>query len=120
MPIVVVTAGGTYVVVDGHQRVRCLRRLQRDTVMAVVWEMAEAEALIFRHLLRLILLCGEFLQVCPKDTTLDEWNADLRDISERLTSSCRAVDPESTDKAIEAAETSVDFVKGEATAIAVN
>jgi ParB family transcriptional regulator, chromosome partitioning protein len=39
------------VVVDGHKRVRCLRRLQRDTVAAVVWEMAEAEALIFRHLL---------------------------------------------------------------------
>jgi ParB/RepB/Spo0J family partition protein len=51
MPIVVVTAGSTYVVVDGHKRVRCLRRLQRDTVAAVVWEMAEAEALIFRHLL---------------------------------------------------------------------
>jgi ParB family chromosome partitioning protein len=51
MPIVVVTAGSTYVVVDGHKRVRCLRRLQRDTVAAVVWEMPEAEALIFRHLL---------------------------------------------------------------------
>jgi ParB family chromosome partitioning protein len=51
MPIVVVTAGATYVVVDGHKRVRCLRRLQRDTVAAVVWEMPEAEALILRHLL---------------------------------------------------------------------
>jgi ParB/RepB/Spo0J family partition protein len=50
-PIVVVTAGATYVVVDGHKRVRCLRRLQRDTVAAVVWEMPEADALIFRHLL---------------------------------------------------------------------
>ena len=51
MPIVVVAAGTAYVVVDGHKRVRCLRRLQRDTVVAVVWEMSEAEALIFRHLL---------------------------------------------------------------------
>ncbi|HYN07160.1 MAG TPA: ParB N-terminal domain-containing protein [Vicinamibacterales bacterium] len=51
MPIVVVTAGSAYVVVDGHKRVRCLRRLQRDTVGAVVWEMPEAEALIFRQLL---------------------------------------------------------------------
>lgn len=51
MPIVVVTAGSVYVVVDGHKRVRCLRRLQRDTVGAVVWEMPEAEALIFRQLL---------------------------------------------------------------------
>ncbi|MGH9370135.1 MAG: ParB/RepB/Spo0J family partition protein, partial [Vicinamibacterales bacterium] len=51
MPIVVVTAGATYVVVDGHKRVRCLRRLHCDTVVAVAWEMAESEALIFRHLL---------------------------------------------------------------------
>ena len=51
MPIVVVTAGSAYVVVDGHKRVRCLRRLQRDTVAAVVWEMSEPEALIFRQLL---------------------------------------------------------------------
>jgi ParB-like chromosome segregation protein Spo0J len=50
-PIVVVTAGATYVVVDGYKRVRCLRRLQRDTVAAVVWAMPEAEALIFRQLL---------------------------------------------------------------------
>ena len=52
MPIVVVTAGSAYVVVDGHKRVRCLRRLQHDTVAAVVWEMSEPEALIFRQLLR--------------------------------------------------------------------
>ena len=51
MPIVVVTAGAAYVVVDGHKRVRCLRRLQRDTVAAVVWEMPEPEAMIFRQLL---------------------------------------------------------------------
>jgi ParB family chromosome partitioning protein len=52
MPIVVVTAAPAYVVVDGHKRVRCLRRLQRDTIAAVVWEMPEPEALIFRQLLR--------------------------------------------------------------------
>jgi ParB/RepB/Spo0J family partition protein len=51
IPIVVVTAGAAYVVVDGHKRVRCLRRLQRDTVTAVIWEMPEPEALIFRQLL---------------------------------------------------------------------
>jgi ParB-like chromosome segregation protein Spo0J len=52
MPIVVVHAGAAaHVVVDGHKRVRCLQRLHRDTVQAVLWEMAEAEALIFRHLL---------------------------------------------------------------------
>lgn len=51
-PIVVVTTAATHVVVDGHKRVRCLRRLQRDTVTAVVWEMPEPEALIFRQRLQ--------------------------------------------------------------------
>src|SRR3989442_10759750 len=51
MPIVVVIGGSAYVVVDGHKRVRCLRQLHRDTVAAVMWEMSEADALIFRQLL---------------------------------------------------------------------
>jgi len=50
-PIVVVATSAAYVVVDGHKRVRCLQRLQRDTVAAVIWEMPEPEALIFRQLL---------------------------------------------------------------------
>jgi len=50
MPIVVVASpAGTQVVVDGYKRVRCLHRLHRDTVQAVSWEMAEPDALIFRH-----------------------------------------------------------------------
>jgi hypothetical protein len=35
--------------VDGHKRVRCLKRLHRDRVGGVVWEMSEPEALIFRQ-----------------------------------------------------------------------
>jgi hypothetical protein len=49
---VVVTTNAAYVVVDGQKRVRCLRWLHRDTVLAVVWEMPEAEALTCRQLLR--------------------------------------------------------------------
>ena len=52
MPIVVVTSDARYVVVDGHKRVRCLHRLHRDTVTAVIWDMATGDALIFRHLLQ--------------------------------------------------------------------
>ena len=36
---------GRFVVVDGHKRVRALRRLKRDTVKAVVWEMPASQAL---------------------------------------------------------------------------
>jgi ParB family chromosome partitioning protein len=50
MPIVVVaSAAGQSIVVDGYKRVRCLQRLHRDMVQAVAWEMAEPEALIFRR-----------------------------------------------------------------------
>jgi ParB/RepB/Spo0J family partition protein len=52
MPIVVVSGEALYVVVDGHKRVRCLRRLHRDTVAAVLWDMSACDALIFRHLLQ--------------------------------------------------------------------
>ncbi len=76
-------------------------------------DLVKQEGIIFRHLLRLILLCGEFLQVCPADTTSEEWQADLRDITDRLTASCREVDPTSTDEIIESAR-AADVVEGEA------
>ena len=47
-------------------------------------DLVKQEGIVFRHLLRLILLCGEFAQVCPPETTPEEWQADLRDI-ERTT-----------------------------------
>ena len=53
------------------------------------------------------------MEVCPKDTTPEEWKAELRDLSERLTASCRAVDPTSTDEVIQLAH-AADVVEGEA------
>jgi ParB/RepB/Spo0J family partition protein len=46
-PVIVVRSGtaGHYVVIDGHKRVRALKRLKADMARAVVWEMSEAEAL---------------------------------------------------------------------------
>jgi ParB/RepB/Spo0J family partition protein len=52
MPIVVVHGAAPYVVVDGYKRVRCLRRLHRDTVAAVQWDLSETDALILRQLLQ--------------------------------------------------------------------
>jgi hypothetical protein len=77
-------------------------------------DLVKQEGIVFRHLLRLILLLAEFMQVCPKETTPEEWQADLRDVSERLTAACRAVDPTSTDEMIELAH-AADVVEGEAT-----
>lgn len=78
------------------------------------------EGMVFRHFLRLILLCNEFMQVCPLEADPAEWQGFLRDLSNQLTESCRAVDPESTDKAIAAAQAQVDLVKGEAEAVEVD
>jgi superfamily II DNA/RNA helicase len=75
-------------------------------------DLVKQEGIVFRHLLRLILLLGEFAQVCPKDTTIEDWQKDLKDIADQLTASCRAVDPTSTDEMIELAH-AADVVEGE-------
>jgi len=59
------------------------------------------EGVIFRHLLRLILIIKEFAQICPAETTEELWQADLFDIADQLTASCRVVDQSSTDKVLE-------------------
>ncbi len=61
------------------------------------------EGIVFRHCLRLILLCYEFTQFCPPDADPSEWRDDLEDIAKRLTEACRKVDPDSTDKTLEEA-----------------
>ena len=61
------------------------------------------EGVVFRHLLRLILLAREFQLICPPDTTEEEWRGDLEDIARRITETCRRVDPSSTDKMLEQA-----------------
>jgi hypothetical protein len=75
-------------------------------------DLVKQEGIIFRHFLRLILLCGEFAQVCPEGIAPAAWQAEMRDIGERLTASCRAVDPASTEEMIEKAH-AADVVEGE-------
>jgi hypothetical protein len=75
-------------------------------------DLVKQEGIVFRHLLRLILLCGEFAQVNPPDIPSADWQAEMRDIADRLTASCRAVDPTSTDEMIQLAH-AADVVEGE-------
>lgn len=70
--------------------------------------LAKQEGILFRHCLRLILLTGEFRDICPAELEEDEWTSYLDDIADRLTVSCRAVDPQSTDKMLESMNQSVD------------
>ncbi|MGD9127737.1 MAG: DEAD/DEAH box helicase [Planctomycetia bacterium] len=59
------------------------------------------EGMIFRHLLRLILLLAEFKPLTPPDTTPDAWQADLTDIEHQLIEICRTVDPSSTEHTLQ-------------------
>ncbi len=75
-------------------------------------DLTKQEGIVFRHCLRMILLCEEFSQFCPVGITEEEWKSDLSWISEILINSCREIDPESTDKALESLETQPDIVLG--------
>ena len=66
--------------------------------------MQKQEGIIFRHLLRLILLLDEFVGVLPVDGSPDEWKADLTDMKETLFACCTNVDPKSTQEIIEHAK----------------
>ncbi len=59
------------------------------------------EGILFRHLLRLILLLDEMASIPPIESTEEDWEDRLDDLIDRLTDCCRAVDPESTDEALD-------------------
>ena len=59
------------------------------------------EGILFRHVLRFILLCDEFAAIPPFETTPETWEDPLDEWIDRLTACCRAVDPESTDEVLE-------------------
>ncbi len=67
-------------------------------------DLTKQEGLIFRHFLRLVLLCGEFQKLTPTEGDAEAWQIFLRNTMNRLTDSCRAVDPQSTDEIIELAK----------------
>lgn len=73
---------------------------------------AKQEGILFRHVLRFILLLDEFEQLTPPGLEPEEWQAELKEIGDLLTESCRKIDPESTDKLIESAH-AADIVEGE-------
>jgi hypothetical protein len=69
------------------------------------------EGVIFRHLLRLILLLDEFLGMPPTDGSPETWKKDLTDVREILLACCTKVDPKSTQEILEhAKEQNVDDV----------
>ena len=66
--------------------------------------MQKQEGIIFRHLLRLILLLDEFLAMPPVDGSPEAWKADLTAMKETLFACCTTVDPRSTQEILEHAK----------------
>lgn len=64
-------------------------------------DLVKQEGILFKHLLRMILLCSEFAQLTPPDVDSETWRARLKAIADVLTTACRNVDPQSTDELLE-------------------
>ena len=61
-------------------------------------KLQKQEGILFRHLLRLVLLLDEMVELCPPDVDYETWKADLNDIANQLEETCRAVEPEGTEQ----------------------
>ena len=66
------------------------------------------EGVVFRHLLRFILLANEIAEICPPDMEEADWRAEMADLSDRITNICRLVDPSSTQEALDHAAAAKD------------
>ena len=64
-------------------------------------DLTKQEGIIFRHLLRFVLLLQEFLPMTPEGIDEQEWQERVMFWSETISKACREVDPVSTDKALE-------------------
>ena len=65
--------------------------------------LARQEGVVFRHLLRFVLLCGEFAEAVPDGRDPAEWRAELSEVSDALTETCRRVDDRSVEETLERA-----------------
>jgi superfamily II DNA/RNA helicase len=68
------------------------------------------EGILFRHLLRMILLLREFAQLDPPEGDAEGWKAELLQVADIITEACRKVDPTSTERTLEQAEAADEFL----------
>jgi len=61
-------------------------------------KLQKQEGIIFRHLLRMILLLDEMRELAPPDLELSVWQAELDEIANQLEETCNLADPDSTAK----------------------
>lgn len=67
----------------------------------VTRKLQKEEGILFRHCLRMILLLDELANIPPENTTVETWEDWLDDLADRLTETCRNIDPQSTDEVLE-------------------
>ncbi len=65
------------------------------------YKLQKQEGMIFRHLLRMILLIEEFSDLCPPDIAPAIWRGEIGEIADQLESVCRRVDSTDTEKWLE-------------------
>ena len=73
-------------------------------------KLQKQEGIVFRHLLRMILLLDEMAALCPPDVEHADWQDDLGDIADQLEAICRQVDPQSTDQWLASARTNEEQI----------
>lgn len=73
-------------------------------------DLARQEGLIFRHLLKMVLLLDEFRQVTPVGIDPLAWQEELKETAEELTACCRSVDPSWTDSML-SQQDDADFIE---------
>jgi len=64
-------------------------------------DLTKQEGIVFRHLLRFVLLVKEFEHLCPEGMNEEVWQSRLMFWDETISKACREVDPETTDKMLE-------------------
>jgi hypothetical protein len=63
------------------------------------------EGILFRHVLRFIMLLDEMASIPPAETTVETWEDPLDELADRLTKACQAVDPESAEELTQGSST---------------
>lgn len=71
-------------------------------------KLQKQEGMVFRHLLRMVLLIDEFAMLCPPDIDQQEWRDDLGQIADQLELTCRDADSYSTDQWLDEARNKDD------------
>lgn len=61
-------------------------------------KLQQQEGIVFRHLLRLVLLIDEIAELCPADISHDQWRDELYEIADQIEEMCRLADPQSTEQ----------------------